>query len=78
MLPLIYVFLFLIVSKDTSDPFTQLSVEREFAGSAHFTRTVWLPRPVDGSRVAGKLSDGVLTLRVPKAEEKDSVKVEIQ
>ncbi|KAF8502530.1 HSP20-like chaperone [Gautieria morchelliformis] len=62
----------------SEDPLTQLSVEREFVGSAQFTRTVWLPRPVDASKVAGKLSDGILTLRVPKAEEKDSVTVDIQ
>lgn len=43
-----------------------------------FTRTVYLPRPVDGSRVTARLSDGVLTLTLPKVEDKATVKVDVQ
>lgn len=46
--------------------------------SSTFTRTVWLPRPVDGESVSAKLLDGVLTLTIPKADDKGSVKVDIE
>ena len=36
-----------------------------------FSRTIWLPRPVDASKVSGKLEDGVLRLTVPKLEEEN-------
>jgi len=57
---------------------TQLSVERLHPGSSVFTRTVWLPRPIDSSRVSAKLQDGILTMTVPKAEDQESVKVPLQ
>lgn len=44
---------------------------------ASFTRTVWLPRPVDGDNVAAKLDDGVLTITVNKMEDKASVIVPV-
>jgi len=56
----------------------QLSTERSFTGSSKFTRTVWLPRPADARNVTAKLADGILTLRIAKAEEKDAVKVEVE
>lgn len=37
--------------------------------SGRFYRTVRLPDPVDSARVEASLVNGVLTLRVPKAEE---------
>lgn len=55
----------------------QLSVERTFTGSSSFTRTVWLPRPVDANKVSAKLTDGILTVRIPKAEEVGTVKVDV-
>jgi HSP20 family molecular chaperone IbpA len=56
----------------------QLSVERSFTGSSMFTRTVWLPRPADTRNVTAKLAEGILTLRIPKAEEKDAVKINVE
>jgi hypothetical protein len=56
----------------------QLSAEREFSGSSTFTRTVWLPRPVDANSVVAKLQDGILSLNLPKAEDKGSLKVRIE
>jgi len=53
------------------------AVERSFTGSSKFTRTVWLPRPGDARNVTAKLADGILTLRIPKAEE-DVVKVDVE
>ncbi|KZT34365.1 HSP20-like chaperone [Sistotremastrum suecicum HHB10207 ss-3] len=63
-----------IVPAETSN---QISTERPFAGT-RFTRTVWLPRPVDATKVSAKLEDGILTLRVPRAEDQQSVKIDIQ
>lgn len=55
-----------------------LSTERLFSGTSTFTRTVVLPRPVDSSKVTAKLSDGVLTVTVPKAEDVGSVQVNVE
>ncbi|KZW03337.1 HSP20-like chaperone [Exidia glandulosa HHB12029] len=57
----------------------EVSTERQFVGSTMFSRTVWLPEPVESTKVTAKLEDGVLTVTVPKAEAKQGVhKVEIQ
>lgn len=61
-----------------SESGTPLSVERLHPGSAVFTRTVWLPRPIDTSKVSAKLQDGVLTMSVPKVEDQETVKVAIE
>jgi HSP20 family protein len=36
--------------------------------SGSFTRTLRLPVPIDAEHVEAKITDGVLTLRLPKAE----------
>jgi len=48
-----------------------------FLRSSSFSRTVWLPRPVNGKAVSAKLDHGVLTLRVPKRDDEASVRVSI-
>lgn len=56
---------------------TQLATERSFTGSTSFTRTVYLPGVVDTDKVRAKLEDGVLTVTIQKAEDKESVAVPI-
>ena len=56
----------------------QITSERFFTGSSMFSRTIWLPRPVDPNKVSAKLQDGILTLTIPKAEDKGSVKVDVE
>jgi HSP20 family molecular chaperone IbpA len=56
---------------------SQITAERPFSGSSAFTRTVWLPRPVDSNNVVAKLSDGILRITIPKAEDNASVKVRV-
>lgn len=56
---------------------TQISSERPFTRSLSFSRTVWLPRPVDPKNVTASMKDGVLTISVDKAEEKGSTLVSI-
>ncbi|KAG5652965.1 hypothetical protein H0H81_002863 [Sphagnurus paluster] len=56
----------------------QLSSERTFVGNTMFRRTVWLPRPVEASNVSANLDHGILTITIPKAEDKGSVVVPIQ
>jgi len=56
---------------------SQITVERPFTGSSTFTRTVWLPHPVDSNNVVAKLSDGILHITIPKAEDKASVKIRV-
>ncbi|KAK1229869.1 hypothetical protein PQX77_007041 [Marasmius sp. AFHP31] len=55
----------------------QISTERQPFTTTQFTRTVWLPQPVDGSSVAAKLKDGVLTVTIPKVEDRGSVVVPV-
>ncbi|PBK97666.1 HSP20-like chaperone [Armillaria gallica] len=50
----------------------------QFWSNSSFTRTVWLPRPVDSSGVSAQLKDGVLTVTIPKAEDKASVVVPVE
>jgi len=54
------------------------SLERASSFSQAFTRTVWLPHPVDGTNVTAKLNDGVLTISVPKAEDRASIRVPVE
>jgi len=62
----------------TASQATPLSTERFFSGDASFTRTVWLPREIDQSKVSAKLADGILTLRLPKADDKGSFKINVE
>ncbi|KAJ7459853.1 HSP20-like chaperone [Mycena latifolia] len=55
---------------------TQISTERSVIGS--FSRTVFLPRPVDSDKVAAKLEDGILRVTLNKAEDKASVSVLVE
>ncbi|KAG5645472.1 hypothetical protein DXG03_006017 [Asterophora parasitica] len=55
-----------------------LSSERTFVGNTSFRRTVWLPRPVDSNNVVANLDHGILTVTVPKGEDKGSVTIPIQ
>jgi HSP20 family molecular chaperone IbpA len=41
--------------------------QSEFRSS--FTRSLWLPQPVDGKKASAHLEDGILTLRIPKKEQ---------
>ncbi|KAF8964229.1 HSP20-like chaperone [Flammula alnicola] len=61
----------------TDESATQISSERPFTRNVSFTRTVWLPRPVDAQNVSAKLENGVLTISVNKAEDKASTVVPI-
>lgn len=56
----------------------QISSERSFVADSVFSRTIWLPRPVDGANVSAKLDEGVLTLTLNKMADKASVVVPIQ
>ena len=57
---------------------SQISTERTFKGTSTFTRTVWLPHPIDSAGVKAKLEDGVLTLTVPKAVEQGSTRINVE
>jgi len=41
----------------------------EWSSCSSFSRTVWLPRPVDPAKVKAKLDHGILTLEIPKKDE---------
>ena len=66
------------LSGPTTSTTTQLTSERSFTGESSFSRTIWLPRRVDGTGVSAKLEDGILTIRIPKAEDRESVRINVQ
>ncbi|CAE6438002.1 unnamed protein product [Rhizoctonia solani] len=55
-----------VKSSDSSATPASAPTQSEFRSS--FTRTLWLPEPVDGKRASAQLNDGILTLRIPKRE----------
>ncbi|EIW80966.1 HSP20-like chaperone [Coniophora puteana RWD-64-598 SS2] len=63
-----------------SDPSTtELASERASSiSSSTFSRTVWLPQMVDSSKVSAKLDHGVLTLTIPKVEDKAHTTIKIE
>lgn len=67
-----------MIAVTKTEGYNQLSAERPFVSNSTFTRTVYLPRPVDSVGVSAKLNDGVLTISVPKAEDKENVVVNIE
>lgn len=64
-----------VVSSETSS--NQLTTERLYSRTSSFTRTVWLPRPIDSSNITARLADGILTLKAPKLEDKESIKINV-
>jgi len=52
--------------------------QEQWVSRSSFSRTVWLPHAVDTTKVSGKLEDGVLRLRIPKLEDQDRLKVNIE
>ncbi|KAH9480527.1 Heat shock protein 16 [Psilocybe cubensis] len=65
-----------VVKPDESST-TQISTERPFTRNVSFTRTVWLPKPVDTKHVSAKMEHGVLTITVNKTHDKASTVVAI-
>ena len=55
-----------------------ISSERLFVGNTTFSRTVWLPRPADATKVSAKLMDGVLTLTISKLNDREAVRVSVE
>jgi HSP20 family protein len=55
-----------------------VSYHRRERGVGAFTRLVHLPVEVDGDRVQATLHDGVLTIRLPKAEAAKPRKIVVQ
>ncbi|KAG8738495.1 hypothetical protein FRC10_006780 [Ceratobasidium sp. 414] len=64
---------------ETATPATKTTSEvvsqPEFRSS--FSRTFWLPQPVNGSKATAELADGVLILRIPKLEESRGQRIPI-
>ncbi len=59
-------------------PETGVTLHRRERDSGHFSRAVTLPGPVDSAKTEATLSDGVLTVRIPKAPEAKPKRVAVQ
>ncbi|KIK03353.1 hypothetical protein K443DRAFT_5449 [Laccaria amethystina LaAM-08-1] len=59
---------------------TNITTERpsSYTRNAVFSRTIWLPRPVDTQNVSAKLDHGVLTVTVNKSQDKESVVIPVE
>ncbi|KAG8816630.1 hypothetical protein FRC17_000258 [Serendipita sp. 399] len=65
------------VSKiDDSAKQVQLTNDQDWSSTATFSRTVWLPTPIDSSTIKAKLEDGILTIKASSANH-ESVNVSI-
>lgn len=67
------------VAQKASDKDRQVAQSggEQFVRNMSFSRTVWLPRPVDAESVAAKLEHGVLRVELKKAADRESFKVSI-
>lgn len=63
---------------NSSDNATQIAVERPYARNYSFTRTVWLPRPVDPSSIVAKLQNGVLSISLQKGVHEKSKVINVE
>lgn len=59
---------------------TDITTERpsSYTRNAVFSRTIWLPRPVDTQNVSAKLDHGVLTVTVQKSQDKESTVIPVE
>ncbi|EDR13714.1 uncharacterized protein LACBIDRAFT_308997 [Laccaria bicolor S238N-H82] len=59
---------------------TNITTERpsSYTRNAVFSRTIWLPRPVDTQNVSAKLDHGVLTVTVKKSQDKESTVIPVE
>ncbi|KAH7336859.1 HSP20-like chaperone [Rhizoctonia solani] len=65
-------------AKDVIKPdSTSTSAPAQSESRSSFTRTLWLPEPVDGKKASAQLVDGILTLRIPKRERPGPEKIAI-
>ena len=60
--------------EDKEERENYVRVERSFG---HFFRSFTLPNTVKGEEITGSYNDGVLTIRVPKAEESKPRRIQI-
>ncbi|KAG8837351.1 hypothetical protein FRC20_006765 [Serendipita sp. 405] len=65
-----------VTKTDDSEKQVQTSRGANWSGASTFTRTVWLPNPVDSSSIKAKLEDGILTIKASRAN-MESVNVTI-
>ncbi len=54
------------------------SYHRRERSQGQFSRTITLPWPIDADKVEAKLQDGILTIRLPKAESAKPKKISVQ
>jgi len=55
-----------------------VSYHRRERGTGRFERTVMLPTPINADKVEATFKDGVLTVKMPKAEEAKPRKIKVQ
>jgi HSP20 family molecular chaperone IbpA len=67
-----------VANTDAENSVVSHTSERPFSTSSVFSRTIWLPQRVDESKVTAKLEDGVLTVRIPKSEDKESIRINVE
>ncbi|KAG8817484.1 hypothetical protein FRC17_011212 [Serendipita sp. 399] len=65
-----------VTKTDDSTKQVQKGNSEAWSSASTFTRTVWLPNPIDSSSIKAKLEDGILTVKASRAN-MDSVNVSI-
>lgn len=59
---------FRVVAHNTQTSNEVGEAKPQWSSQSSFVRTVWLPQPVDATKVSAKLDHGVLQLEIPKVK----------
>jgi HSP20 family protein len=65
-------------NRASSIPEEGATLHRHEREAGRFSRAITLPGPVDSTKTGATLADGVLTIRIPKAEEAKPKRVAVQ
>jgi HSP20 family protein len=65
-------------SRNDGIPREGVTLHRRERDGGHFSRAINLPGPVQGDATEATLADGVLTVRIPKAEEAKPKRVQVK
>jgi len=59
-----------VIANEGADKQVTTPKQNGWSSTKTFTRTVWLPHPINSADVKAKLEDGVLTIRAARADQK--------
>ncbi|KAG9011214.1 hypothetical protein FRB94_008813 [Tulasnella sp. JGI-2019a] len=52
--------------------------QEQWVSRSSFSRTIWLPRDVDATKISVKLEDGILRMQIPKQEGRNRLRINLE